>query len=36
VKSGTAPGELQDLAETVGIELARALHAVREEIKTYS
>ncbi len=36
VKSGTAPGQLQDLAEAVGIELARALHAVREETKTYS
>ncbi len=36
VKSGTAPGELQEMAESVGIELARALHAVREEIKTDS
>ncbi|HXA41660.1 MAG TPA: hypothetical protein VNV65_01975 [Candidatus Solibacter sp.] len=36
VKSGTAPGELQEMAESVGIELARALHAVREEIKTQS
>ena len=34
--SGTAPGELQALAETVGVELAGQLQAVRREISDYS
>jgi hypothetical protein len=34
VASGTAPGELQNLAEDVGVELARELQAVRREINS--
>jgi hypothetical protein len=34
--SGTAPGELQALAETVGVELAGQLQVVRREISDYS
>jgi hypothetical protein len=34
--SGTAPGELQVMAEAVGVELARELQSVRQEISSLS